>query len=243
VFDQHLAADPDVRRRLSVGALAASVVREPQLAPVIDFGDHAGQPWVASTLVRGPSLAAAITETGPVPAATAGWIALGLARTLAALHEAGLTHHAVTPHNVLLDASGQVLTDLGVSRTALVSGPGTAADDIRMLGVTVLYAATGRFPWGDAPADAGSAVPPAGAAPPGAAELAGCPPWLVPVVLACLDPDPAARPAASEVHAQLAGETGQQPRSWLPGPVAARVAEYAALPPSRGRFRWPRGRD
>ena len=74
-------------------------------------------------------------------------------------------------------------------------------------------------------------------------DLTGCPPLLAPVVGACLAADPTARPAAAKLHAWLADEIGQQPRSWLPGPVAARVAEYRALPPSRGRFRWPRGRD
>jgi hypothetical protein len=59
-------------------------------------------------------------------------------------------------------------------------------------------------------------------------------------VRACLAADPATRPAAAKVHAWLAGEIGQRPRSWLPDPVTARLAEYQTLPPSRGRFRWPR---
>ena len=242
LLDQRLAADPDARRRLPVGVLAASVVREPHLAPVVDSGDDQGPPWVASALVRGPSLDAAVTQTGPLPAATAGWIALGLAAALAALHEAGLAHQAVSPHNVLLDASGPVLTDFGVNRTALLAGPGTAAEDVLMLGATVFFAATGRFPWSDRLAPvAGPAA--AAAAGPGGADLAGCPPALVPVVGACLHPDPAARPAAADLQARLAGEIGTQPRSWLPAPVAARVAEYQVLPPSRGRLRWPRGRE
>ncbi len=64
VFDQRLVADPDVRRRLSFGAIAASVVREPHVASVIDSdtGDDSDRPWVASTLVRGPSLAAAVSR-------------------------------------------------------------------------------------------------------------------------------------------------------------------------------------
>lgn len=249
VFDQRLLADQDVRRRLSVGVLAASVVREPHLASVFesDTRDAQGHPWVASTLVRGPSLAAAVSETGPLPAATSGWIAIGLARSLATLHEAGLSHHAVSAHNVLLDAHGPVLTDFGISRTALIAGPGSAADDaddVFMLGVTVFFAATGRSPWSDRIAAAIPAIPSAeDSGLPGDSELAGWPPWLVRVVLACLAADPAARPAAARVHAWLADELGQQPRSWLPDPVAVRVAEYQVLPPSRGRFWWPRGRE
>ncbi|MGH3251218.1 MAG: hypothetical protein ACRDOI_34105, partial [Trebonia sp.] len=108
VFDRVLLADPAVRRRLSLGAIAGRVAREPHVASLLDsdVDDRVGDdpdhdpPWVAGTLVRGPSLAAAVAETGRLPAATSGWVALGLARALATLHEAGVTHDAVSPHNV-----------------------------------------------------------------------------------------------------------------------------------------------
>ena len=244
LYDQRLVADPAVRCRLSLGARAARVAREPHVASVIDYDidDHQGQPWVASTLVRGPSLADVVAETGRLPAVTSGWIALGLARALTALHEAGLTHGAVSPRNVVLDADGPVLTDLGTNRTTLISGPGVPSDDVLMLGATVFFAATGRSPW-----DGGSAVtvpaPPSAADLPDDPDLTGCPPSLAPIVGACLAADPAARPTAAKLHAWLADKTGQQPRAWLPGPVAGRVALYRALPLSRGRFRWPRGRQ
>jgi hypothetical protein len=245
VFDQRLVADPAVRRRLSLGAIAARVAREPHVASLIDsdVGDDQDHPWVASTLVRGPSLAAVVAETGRLPADTAGWIALGLARALATLHEAGFTHDAVSPRNVVLDAHGPVLTDLGISRTTLISGPGTPEDDVLMLGATVFFAAVGRPPWGDGAVGAVPAAQPCAAGPPVDPDLAGCPPLLAPIIGACLAAEAAARPTAAKLHAWLAAGTGQRPPSWLPGPVAARVTEYRVLPPSRGRFRWPRGRD
>lgn len=238
LFDQRLAADPDARRRLSIGALAARVVRDPRIPTVIDADtrDDQRQPWVASALVRGPSLAATVSETGPLPADTAGWIALDLARALTTLHESGLAHHAVTPQNVVLDVHGPVLTDFGINRSALIAGPGNEAEDVLMLGATVFFATTGYSPWGDVSPSA----PPAPADLPDDPDLAGCPAWLAPIVRACLAADPATRPAAAKVHAWLAGEIGQRPRSWLPDPVTARLAEYQTLPPSRGRFRWPR---
>ena len=234
VFDRRLAADPAVRRRLSLGAASAYVTREPHFAALIDSAvdDNEQRPWVASTLVRGPSLAAAVTETGRLPAATAGWVALGLARALAVLHSGGLTHGALAAPNVLLDSRGPVLTDLGVNRPVLVSGPATPAHDVLMLGTTVFFAVTGRSPWVAGSTDAL-----------GEPDLTGCPPALAPVVGACLAADPAARPTAGRLHAWLADEMGQQPRSWLPEPVVARVAEYATLPPTRGWARRPRGRE
>src|SRR6185437_10196763 len=109
-----------------------------------------------------------------------------------------------------------------------------------MLGATVLFAATGRPPWGDGSAVTVPAPPPDL---PDDPDLADCPPALAPIVRACLAPDPAARPAAARLHTWLADRTGLQPRSWMPEPIAARVAEYRVLPPYRGRFRWPRGRE
>ena len=245
MFDRQLTADPDVQRRLPVGALAASVVRHPHLASVIDCDTKAGpgQRWVASTLVRGPSLAAVVTETGPLPGQTPGWIALGVAGALAMLHETGLAHHAVSAHNVLLGGHGPVLTDFGTSRAALIAGPGTTADDVLMLGVTAFFAATGRSPWADMSAPLVPGIRVTVSVPPGESDLDGCPPWLAPIVLACLAADPAERPTAERVHSLLLAEVGHQPRSWLPGPVAARIAECQLLPPPRGRLRWPRGRE
>lgn len=235
VFHRRLAADRDVRRRLPVGTLTARVVRDRCLTTVLNAntGEDQDQPWVASALVRGPSLAATVAETGPLPADAAGWIALDLARALATLHGTGLTHHAVTPGNVLLGSGGPVLSDLGVSRNALVAGPGMEADDVLMLGATVFFAVTGYSPWAEAPPAPSRAWDDLA----GDVDLTGCPPRLASVIAPCLNAHPAERPPAATVHAQLATEVGSRPRSWLPDPVLARIAEYEALPASHGRFR------
>jgi hypothetical protein len=143
----------------------------------------------------------------------------------------------------VLGAQGPVLSDLGMNKATLITGPGSPADDVRMLGATVFFAVTGRPPWGDGSAFTVPAAPVEPPAAPDNPDLTGCPSALADVVAACLAADPAARPTAAKLHAWLAGQTGQRPRYWLPDPVAARVAEYEGLPPTRGRFRWPRGRE
>ncbi len=242
VFDQALTANADTRRRLAAGALAASILPDPHLASVIASDTAAARPWVASTLVRGPSLADTVTQTGPLPPAAVGWTALGLARAVATLHQAGLTHRAISPRNVLLDSHGPMLTDFGVNRAALAFGPGTPAEDVFLLGCAIYYAATGRAPWPGLPAD--SIGPGAAAAPPGALDLAGCPAELTRIVLACLAPDPARRPTADRLIDWLADVAAQRPGAWLPDPVAARLRDYQELPPPRSaswpRFRWNR---
>jgi len=245
-FHPGLADDPDVRRRLIVGTRAAGVPHGPYVARVIESDTEAGQPWVASTLVRGPSLAAAVAETGPLPAASAVWLALGVARASAALHEAGLAHQGINPCNVLLEPDGPVLTDFGLSRPALTSGSGSAADDVLLMGATAFFAATGRSPWGGAPGGSALAAGTPAAGTLGEPDLAGCPPVLLPVVLACLDPEAARRPTVAELLTRLAAAAGPRPRSWLPPAVAARFADYQEFPAPaaarRVRFRYPRRR-
>ena len=248
VFDQALTADADTRRRLAAGALAASVLLDPHLAPVIASDTAAARPWAVSALVRGPSLADAVTQTGPLPPAAVGWTALGLAHAIATLHRAELTHRAITPSNVLLGGHGPMLTDFGVNRAALAHGPGSFAEDVFLLGCTLCYAATGRPPWSDRPAGPLPLGPlPFGPLPPGPAEprgdpdLTGLPGELTRVVAGCLAPDPGARPSADRLVDWLATAAGHRPRSWLPDAVTARLRDYQELPPPRPAS-WPRFR-
>ena len=180
-------------------------------------------------------------QTGPLPPAAVGWTALGVARAVATLHRAGLTHRAITPRNVLLEGHGPMLTDFGVNRTALAHGPGSFAEDVFLFGCTVCYAATGRSPWSDWPTGSARLGPADPAVPAGDPDLAGCPAELTPIVAACLAADPARRPSADRLVDWLATVAGQRPRSWLPDAVAARLREYQELPPPRPAS-WPRFR-
>ena len=227
VFYQELAADDDIRRRIAAGVLAAGVLHGPNLVPVADAGTDSGRPWVASRLVRGPSLAEIVAETGPLPSVAAAWLTLDLARALVALHAAGFAHQAIAPGNTLLESGGTVLTDFAISRAALTAVPVSLADDMFLLGCVAFFAATGREPWSTCPVSLVLAGETASDP-----DLEGCPPALLPVVTACLEPRPR-RPAAAEVVARVSGIAGRRPRSWLPYAVVARLAEYQQfLPPA-----------
>jgi hypothetical protein len=234
IFDRALTTDADAGRHLAAGALAAGVLHGQNLAHLLDSDTSASPAWAAATFVPGPSLADAVAETGPLPASTARWLALDIARAVATLHAAGLSHGAITPHNVLLAADGPVLTDFGVNRAAITGGPGSAEADIAELGSTVCYAATGRSPWGGRQDGDPQAEP----------DLSDCPAELIPALTACLSAGPADRPTAAALVAWVAKAAGPRPRFWLPDAVAARLAEYRVLPtavtPPNGVRFWAR---
>jgi hypothetical protein len=228
VFRRELAGDPEVRHRLAAGVLAASVPRGEQIAQVIESDTESVRPWVARTLVRGPSLRAVVTETGLLPADFTTWLALGTARAAAVLHEAGLAHQGISPDNVLFDTSGTVLTDFGLNKAALTDGSATAEGDVFTLACVTCFAAVGHSPWGTT-CPAGPAFDPRTAGEP---DLTGCPPALRATMTACLDPDPGQRPTAPELADRLAEIAGQPSRSWLPEAVVARFADYREFPAS-----------
>jgi hypothetical protein len=224
LFAPEIAASAEARRRLASGVLVASELRGPQLAHVADSDTESSRTWVASALVAGPSLASVIAETGPLPANSAAWLALGVARALAAIHDAGHAHEALTPANVLVRASDPILTDFGISRNALTEGPAETAGDLFALGCLTFFAAVGRTPFGDGPyftrAPATLGEP----------DLYGCPPELLATVRACLNRDPRRRPSPRALISRLIAVTGQPARSRLPAAVAARVSDCQQLP-------------
>lgn len=225
-FAPGLAADAGIRQRLEAGVLTGRLARGPYLAPALADGESAHGAWIASALVRGPSLRAVITETGPLPARSALWLAAGAAHALAALHGDDLTHGGLAPSNVLLSADGPMVTDAGVSRAALrASRPASEADDVLALGRVAFFAATGRQPFRDGPENGAPAAF-------GDLDLAGCPEELLTFVPDCLGKNPARRPAAHELALRLTAEAGQLPRSWLPPAVAVRLEECETIPGS-----------
>ncbi|MCL2584912.1 MAG: hypothetical protein FWE35_20915 [Streptosporangiales bacterium] len=236
-FDPGLAARrPAFRRRLEAGLLTAELARGPHLTRVIADDRGAARPWAASPLVRGPSLARAVAETGPLPALSALWLMVSVAHALEALHGDDLIHAGLTPGNVLLGTDGPTVTDTGVNRASLgATWPAPRSGDLHALGRLAVFAATGRDPGGPGEGPGQDLAP--------APDLSDCPPELLPFAAECLDPDPERRPSASSLARRLAHAAGTPPRSLLPPAVAARLAECEALPgppPATRPRRWLR---
>ncbi|MFD3814855.1 ABC transporter substrate-binding protein [Streptomyces rubiginosohelvolus] len=246
-------ADPGFRARFRREAEAAARITGPWVVPVLGADTEAREPWLATAFVPGPSLAQVVTAGGPLPPVTVRALGSRLAEALAAVHEAGLIHRDVKPGNVLLALDGPRLIDFGIARHegataltatgAVIGTPGYLAPeqasagplgppcDVFSLGCVLVYAATGRGPFGEG-GGAGALFRTVHEEP----DLTGVPSGLTPLIAACLAKDPAARPTASRLRDATAadGEPAPDPGE-TPHP-----GDFRAPAPARPRPSDPR---
>lgn len=156
----HAATLPGVERDVVLRALNADVADDPDLirsfdsvmrrvaglrhSAVVAVHDHWREPGEAYIVLRrlhGGSLADRL-EHGPLPVTDVTAIVSRVGGALAAAHEAGLQHGAVTPRNVLFDSAGEAyLTDFAVPGMAT-----TGRDDVHDLARLVRAALGPREP-------------------------------------------------------------------------------------------------
>lgn len=217
VIREEITGHPEALARFRREAETVRAVRSAYTANLIDASLAAPPFWLATEYVAGPTLAQAVGERGPLPAATCRRLFAALAEGLASVHAYGVTHRDLKPQNVILGAQGPQLIDFGIARgvgeTALTqdgqAAPGTpgytapevllgaeAGDpaDVFALGATMALAATGRAPFGT-----GVAATVSYRAVHEPIDLGGVEPGLAALIEACVAKDPAARPSPAEV--------------------------------------------
>jgi len=251
VVHAELAADPEFRTRFSIEVAAARKVSGLFTALVVDAGVDAPVPWLATAYVAGPSLAEAVNERGPLSAASLLSLAAGLAKSLSAIHAAGVVHGDLKPSNVLLAPDGPRVIDFGISQSAemaplahggLVVGtpsfmsPEQAAgrqvgplSDVFSLGAVLAFAATGRKPFGT-----GQAAAVLERVVRGSPSLENAPADVRTLIERCLAKDPGQRPTAPELLAEVSAVQSATEARW-----GAQAAEAARPAPRRAR-RWQR---
>ncbi|WP_423748176.1 serine/threonine-protein kinase, partial [Frankia canadensis] len=262
------------RERFRREAAAARRVARFCTAEVLDVVDPAGDdpPYLVTEFVDGPTLAHAVRAHGPLGSADVERVAVSVTAALSAIHGAGLVHRDLTPSNVLLSPLGPRVIDFGLARVPDdgPTGPSrriagtpaymapeqargqhvTSAADIFAWGGLVLFAATGRRPFGD-----GSTAEQLRRLLHTEPTIEGLPAGLAGIVREAMRRDPARRPTAQELlrrltHPGVAPETivtcpldvlpaepPNQPRPApdAPGPLAPRRAGWAlpaVAPPS-----------
>jgi serine/threonine protein kinase len=115
--------DPDERETARLRAVReaqmAARLRHPNVVGVYDFFEEDGRPCIVMELVPYRSLRDAVLADGPLSAADAARVGLGVLAALAAVHEVGVLHRDVKPANILLGPEGRVvLTDFGIAKAA-----------------------------------------------------------------------------------------------------------------------------
>jgi len=230
---------------------ALTSLRHPGLVALLDGGTEPGpdgRTYVVTDLVEGPSLARRL-DAGPLSADEVRVLAIGLGEALAHVHARGFVHRDVKPANILLEHGHRPrLADFGIARaldgtvytaTGAVAGTaaylapeqvrGEAVDpsvDVFALGLVLIEALTGEREYPGTLAESAAArlhrrpvVP------------AGLPADLAAVLAAMTDPDPAARPSAAAVAAELSSPAVVRPAParWRPRVWGPRAALAAAV--------------
>lgn len=222
-----LARDGAALARFHTEVRIARQVSHPNVCRVYDIGEWDGMPFLSMEYVDGEDLASLLRRIGRLPPDKAVEIARRLCAALAAAHEKGVLHRDLKPGNIMINGRGQVLvTDFGLAAIASqVTGPearhGTPAymapeqlagrevsvrSDIYALGLVLYEMCTGRRAF-DAQSREELLRLEEHSAPAGPSTLVrDLDPAVERVILRCLEPDPARRPASAlSVAAALPG--------------------------------------
>ncbi len=205
---------------------AARQVSHPNVCRVYDIAEADGQVFLSMEFITGDTLAAAL-RTDRLPPSLAIELGRQIALGLDAVHEEGFVHRDLKPANVMLDGRGRAkITDFGLAAGAgevtgaeahagtpayqapeQLAGEGVSVQtDLYAFGVLLYELLTGRRPFlGRTRQDLLEKQRTMAAAPP-SALAPGIPPEVDRILLRCLAPNPADRPAsAHEVWRALPG--------------------------------------
>jgi eukaryotic-like serine/threonine-protein kinase len=207
-------------------AMAARRLRHDRCVRAYDVGHDSSHVYIAYEYVPGRTLRETI-RSGALTDRKAVEVAAQVLDALAHAHRAGIVHRDVKPANILVEDRDELsirLLDFGLAQfdgadtlTAVGDVPGTLAyiaperldgseatpqSDVWSVGVLLWETLTDRHPfWGVPIQEVARAIQEG--APPLASERRGLPRRLVGAVDAALALDPAARPSASDLSAEL----------------------------------------
>jgi YVTN family beta-propeller protein len=132
ILAPELAADVRFRERFLRESRVAASIDHPNVVPVYDAGEVAGELFIAMRYVEGSDLKRLLAE-GPLPKERAVGVVDQVAAALDAAHARGLVHRDVKPSNVLVAEGEHVyLADFGLTRR--LGEPGAALGAAQSLG-------------------------------------------------------------------------------------------------------------
>ena len=246
ILRPEVATDPDLAHRFRREALAATVLRHPNIVACLDTGTDGDQAYLVMALVDGEDLAVRLRRGGRLAPRQAARIGLDVARALGVAHVRGIVHRDIKPGNILLAADGRAMvTDFGIARLAAdaeAALPGTTlgsvhyfspeqargrtttpASDIYGLGLVLFEALTGTRAWTGDTTDAIALARVGAPAPSPKAVRPEVPAALEAVVLRALAPEPGDRypngtAMAAALESLLDASDAASPTSVVPIP-------------------------
>ncbi|MEP6875444.1 MAG: HDOD domain-containing protein [Burkholderiales bacterium] len=110
------ASDPFAVNQWLQEARSVSRLTHPNIVPVFEADVHEQQPYLVFEYVPGPTLAQHAKAQGPLPAAQAVAMLLGVLDALEAAHAGGVVHRDLKPSNILIDGAGRArVMDFGIA--------------------------------------------------------------------------------------------------------------------------------
>jgi len=232
----------DTLARFREEARAIAALDHPNILPIHFVGEGQGLVYYAMPFVQGDPLTVALKREGPMSAARAVPIALGVLAALEHAHESGLVHRDIKPDNIMLDTrTGRpLLVDFGIVKRLDGSAGNTQAGfvvgtpaymspeqamghadldrraDIYSFGAVLFQMITGGPPYAGEDSQEVVRKHLSAPVPMPEARRAGVPAWLSGVIVKSLAKDRAAR-------FQSADEMAQALRAEHPGSVAAQA--------------------
>lgn len=125
-------AAPDFLKRFRLEAEAAAALEHPNIVPIYEVGEAAGQPFFSMKLLEGGTLVDR-ARRARLGAGEAGRLMAKVARAVHHAHQRGILHRDIKPNNILLDSVGEpYLTDFGLAK--LIAQDSTLTHTIAVLG-------------------------------------------------------------------------------------------------------------
>lgn len=110
-----LASPHDVQRFLAEAEAAANL-NHPNIVPIFEIGEHAGQHYFSMGFIEGASLSSRLHE-GPLPPREAAELLRTVASAVHYAHRQGVVHRDLKPANILLDKDkSPKVTDFGLAK-------------------------------------------------------------------------------------------------------------------------------
>lgn len=173
MFRSELTDDDNFGPRMARELEAMQRASGPHTAKVLEQHLDGSPAWFAMEFIPGMTLTKRLDLGGPLVGQELVVFAAQLKEALDAIHVAGLVHRDLKPSNIILSPDGPKLIDFGIADVSdatqltstghvlgtigwlapeQVSGdPVSPATDLHAWGLCVLFAATGRPPFGDGP--------------------------------------------------------------------------------------------